>query len=202
MKEAFVQRFAASAASADRDLATPALMIAALERPSLDPVPYLAKLDAMGASARDRLVKSGCLNDARKSEGAVEVLNAYVFDEEGFTGNQERYDDPSNSFLSDVLERRTGIPITLAVVYMEVARRAGVHMDGVNFPGHFLMRYPPHRNERGENAADAPAVSSSTRFSAVRASRSATADVFYSATSARTRRSIRRCSLRPPSSRC
>jgi regulator of sirC expression with transglutaminase-like and TPR domain len=160
MKDAFVQRFAAIAASPDRDLATPALMIAALERPSLDPVPYLAKLDAMGASARDRLVKSGCLNDARKSEGAVDVLNAYVYDEEGFTGNQQRYDDPSNSFLSDVLERRTGIPITLAVVYMEVARRAGIHMDGVNFPGHFLMRYPPHRNDGSESGSDAPVVTS------------------------------------------
>ena len=143
MKDTFISEFARLAASADHDLARPALIIAKLECPHLDPAPYLAQLDAMGAAARDRLMASGCLQDVRKSETAVDVLNAYLFDEEGFTGNRERYDDPSNSFLNDVLDRRTGIPITLAVVYMEVARRAGLHVDGVNFPGHFLMRFTP-----------------------------------------------------------
>ena len=122
-------------------------MIARLECAQLDPAPYLHQLDAMGAAARERLRASGCLQDARTSESAIDVLNAYLFDEEGFTGNRKRYDDPCNSFLNDVLERRTGIPITLAVVYMEVARRAGIHIDGVNFPGHFLMRYPPISRE-------------------------------------------------------
>jgi len=143
MKDTFINEFSKLAAEPDRDLATPALLIAKLECPSLDPGPYLARLDAMGAAARDRLEASGCLDDVRKSDTAVDVLNAYVFDEEGFTGNRDRYDDPSNSFLSEVLERRTGIPITLAVVYMEIARRAGLHVDGVNFPGHFLMRFTP-----------------------------------------------------------
>ncbi len=147
MKDAFIQEFGRLAANSERDLATPALVIARLECPQLDPGPYLAQLDDMGAAARERLMANGCLQDSRRSEGAVDVLNAYVFDEQGFTGNRNRYDDPSNSFLSEVLERRTGIPITLALVYMEVARRAGVHVEGVNFPGHFLMRYPPHRNE-------------------------------------------------------
>jgi regulator of sirC expression with transglutaminase-like and TPR domain len=118
-------------------------MIAKLECPSLDPGPSLERLDAMGAAAHERLVASGCLVDARHSETAVDILNAYLFDEEGFTGNRDRYDDPSNSFLNEVLERRTGIPITLALVYMEVARRAGILIDGVNFPGHFLMRFTP-----------------------------------------------------------
>jgi regulator of sirC expression with transglutaminase-like and TPR domain len=147
MKDSYIQEFSQLAASPERDLATPALMIARLECPSLDPAPYLTQLDAMGTTARQRLMESGCLQDARKSETAVDVLNTYLFDEEGFTGNQDRYDDPNNSFLNEVLERRTGIPITLALVYMEVARRAGIHVEGVNFPGHFLMRYPPHRNE-------------------------------------------------------
>ena len=147
MKDAFIQEFSTLASSPDRDLATPALMIARLECPSLDPVPYLDQLDAMGAAARERLMQSGCLQDARQSETAVDVLNTYLFDEEGFTGNRDRYDDPSNSFLNEVLERRTGIPITLALVYMEVARRAGVQVEGVNFPGHFLMRYPPLRSD-------------------------------------------------------
>src|SRR5262245_33024553 len=143
MKDVFLSQFSCLVASADRDLATPALMIARLECPSLDPAPYLQRLDDMGAAARERLAASGCLQDTRTSETAVDVLNSYLFDEEGFTGNREKYDDPSNSFLNDVLDRRTGIPITLALVYMEVARRAGVHIEGVNFPGHFLMRYPP-----------------------------------------------------------
>jgi len=118
MKEDFLKEFSRLASSPDRDLATPALMIARLECPRLDPAPYLQQLDAMGAAARERLVSSGCLEDVRTAETAVDVLNAYLFDEEGFSGNRDRYDDPSNSFLNEVLERRTGIPITLAVVYM------------------------------------------------------------------------------------
>jgi regulator of sirC expression with transglutaminase-like and TPR domain len=143
MKHTFISEFSRLAASPDHDLARPALMIARLECPGLDLAPSLERLDAMGAAARERLTESGCLQDVRKSETAVDVLNAYLFDEQGFTGNRDKYDDPSNSFLNEVLERRTGIPITLAVVYMEVARRAGLHIDGVNFPGHFLMRFAP-----------------------------------------------------------
>ncbi|MGE0706244.1 MAG: SirB1 family protein, partial [Vicinamibacterales bacterium] len=62
------------------------------------------------------------------------------FREERFVGNDHHYEDPRNSFLNEVLERRTGIPITLALVYLEVGRRAGVAVEGVNFPGHFLVR--------------------------------------------------------------
>ncbi len=143
MKDIFITQFSRLASLPDRDLATPALMIAQLECPLLNPAPYLEQLDAMGAAARERLLASGCLQDSRTSDTAIDILNAYLFDEEGFTGNRERYDDPSNSFLNEVLERRTGIPITLALVYMEVARRAGVQIEGVNFPGHFLMRLTP-----------------------------------------------------------
>src|SRR5687767_11362491 len=99
MKEIQISEFSKVAASPDHDLATPALMIARLECPSLNPGPYLDQLDAMGAAVRERLVASGCLQDVRRSETAVDVLNAYLFDEEGFTGNRDHYDDPSNSFL-------------------------------------------------------------------------------------------------------
>jgi regulator of sirC expression with transglutaminase-like and TPR domain len=143
LKQNFLHEFSRLAQTPDGDLARPALMIARLECARLDPAPYLQQLDDMGASARQRLLASGCLNDTRTSETAVDVLNSYLFDEEGFTGNRDRYDDPCNSFLNEVLDRRTGIPITLALVYIEVARRAGVQIEGVNFPGHFLMRYPP-----------------------------------------------------------
>ena len=70
------------------------------------------------------------------------ALNEYLFSELRFAGNDAHYEDPRNSFLNEVLDRRTGIPITLAVVYMEVARRAGLHVEGINFPGHFLVRCP------------------------------------------------------------
>jgi regulator of sirC expression with transglutaminase-like and TPR domain len=70
----------------------------------------------------------------------VKGFNAYLFGDQQFAGNRERYDDPRNSCLNEVLDRRSGIPITLSVVYMEVGRRAGLDVDGVNFPGHFLVR--------------------------------------------------------------
>lgn len=130
--------FLRAATGPDPDLAGPALVVARIEYPRLDPAPYLGQLDAMGAEAAARLARAGRLSPLDR----LGVLNAYLFGELGFSGNQERYDDPRNSFLNQVLERRTGIPITLAVVYIEVARRAGVRVDGVSFPGHFLLRAP------------------------------------------------------------
>ena len=72
----------------------------------------------------------------------IRAVNAYLFEDQQFIGNREQYEDPRNSCLNEVLDRRTGIPITLALVYMEVARRAGLLVDGINFPGHFLVRCP------------------------------------------------------------
>jgi regulator of sirC expression with transglutaminase-like and TPR domain len=120
------------------DLAPAALAIAKVEYPSLDAAPYLALLDRMGEQASARMGSAG---DAPFEE-AVRAFNEYFYDEQGFSGNRERYDDPRNSFLNEVLNRRTGIPISLAVVYLEVARRAGLRVAGVNFPGHFLLRAP------------------------------------------------------------
>src|SRR5207253_3837600 len=71
---------------------------------------------------------------------AVAELAGYLFGECGFRGNQEEYYDPRNSFLNEVLERRTGIPITLSVVLIETGARLGLPLEGVGFPGHFLVR--------------------------------------------------------------
>jgi regulator of sirC expression with transglutaminase-like and TPR domain len=71
----------------------------------------------------------------------VRALNRTLFGDLGFRGNEEDYYDPRNSFLHQVIDRRVGIPITLSVVYMEVARRIGAEVGGVAFPGHFLLRY-------------------------------------------------------------
>lgn len=112
-----------------------ALVIARLEYPRLDPAPFLERLEALGERAAARM---------RGADTAMQVagLNALLFEEEAFAGNSAQYDDPRNSCLNVVLERRRGIPITLSVVYMDVARRAGLHLEGVNFPGHFLVRHP------------------------------------------------------------
>ena len=142
-----VQRFTDAAASPDPDLAAPALLIARLGYPRLDPNPYVARLEAMGDAAAARLAAASRITP----RGAIDTLNQFLFEDQGFSGNTGDYDDPRNSFLNQVIDRRTGIPITLAVVYIEVARRAGIRVDGVNFPGHFLLRFPfgpenDHRN--------------------------------------------------------
>ncbi len=72
----------------------------------------------------------------------IAAINKVLFEEENFSGNSEEYDDPRNSYLNDVLERKKGIPITLSLVYTEVARRRGLPLAGVGFPGHFLVKYP------------------------------------------------------------
>jgi regulator of sirC expression with transglutaminase-like and TPR domain len=127
--------------AADRpgpDLAAPAFLIARLEFPRLDPGPYLDRLESMGDVALHRIADDPG-HDAPLA-ARVAALNRYLFNELGFFGNREKYEDPRNSCLNEVLDRRTGIPITLSLVYIEVARRAGLRAEGVNFPGHFLVR--------------------------------------------------------------
>jgi regulator of sirC expression with transglutaminase-like and TPR domain len=123
-------------------LADAALVIARLEYPRLDAGRYMARLDAMGREARQRIQLQCAESGDRSVLARVRALNSYLFDEERFVGNQDKYEDPRNSCLNEVLERRTGIPITLSLLYIEVAQRAGLQVDGVNFPGHFLVRCP------------------------------------------------------------
>jgi regulator of sirC expression with transglutaminase-like and TPR domain len=115
------------------DLARAALLIGAEEEPRrADIGSCLARLDEMGEEARARAVRSG--------GSRVEALNRYLFEELGFAGNESDYYDPRNSMLHQVLGRRTGIPITLSVVYIEVGRRAGLRVEAVGLPGHFVVR--------------------------------------------------------------
>ena len=123
-------------------LAPAALAIARIEYPRLDAARYLTTLDAIGDAAR-RLVERRVQSSGDDSPmSCVQALNELLFEELGFRGNRDRYEDPRNSCLNEVIDRRTGIPITLSVVYVEVARRAGLSADGINFPGHFLVRIP------------------------------------------------------------
>jgi regulator of sirC expression with transglutaminase-like and TPR domain len=123
-------------------LAPAALVIARVECPRLNPEPYIARLDAMGDAARRVVERRAATSGDMSPQCGVKALNEYLFDDLGFTGNRDKYEDPRNSCLNEVLERRTGIPLTLSIVYMEVARRAGLQVDGINFPGHFLVRCP------------------------------------------------------------
>ena len=110
-----------------------ALLVARTEYPRLDVASQLARLDVLAARAE-------C--DPRRSPQAnIASLNRLLFEEENFAGNEAEYDDPRNSYLNDVLDRRLGIPITLSLVYQEVARRRGLPVVGVGFPGHFLAKY-------------------------------------------------------------
>jgi regulator of sirC expression with transglutaminase-like and TPR domain len=115
------------------DLAHAALLIAAEEYPELDVDAYRARLDAMGQALAGRLA-------AAEPVERVQAISRYLFQEEGFRGNTEDYYDPRNSFLNQVLDRRTGIPISLSTIYIEVARRAGLAVEGVGLPGHFIVR--------------------------------------------------------------
>jgi regulator of sirC expression with transglutaminase-like and TPR domain len=151
MKTQFVHSFTHAALSPDPDLAIAALMIARVEYPALDAGPYLDRLDMYGDEARARVAEAaGSPGDTPpqvdpERYAGVLALNDYLFGELRFAGNETTYEDPRNSFLNEVLDRRTGIPITLALLYMEVARRAGLHVEGINFPGHFLLRCPARR---------------------------------------------------------
>jgi regulator of sirC expression with transglutaminase-like and TPR domain len=116
------------------DLAAASLLIARLEYPDLDVPGYLQRLDDMGARLCRRLPEDA--DACTRLTG----LCRYLFEEEGFHGNSEEYYDPRNSFLNDVIDRRTGIPITLSAVFLEIARRAGVEACGVGLPGHFIVR--------------------------------------------------------------
>jgi regulator of sirC expression with transglutaminase-like and TPR domain len=117
-------------------LADAALVLAAEFQPAFDPNVPLAALDRLGEDAARSVPGAG------DAAARVAGLIAFLSGEAGFRGNQQQYDDPRNSFLDVVLERRTGIPITLAIVYNEVAARIGLELQGVSFPGHFLLRTP------------------------------------------------------------
>lgn len=112
-----------------------ALELAAIECPGLDPAPSLAALDQIAAALGVRLTPE-C-----GGSGFVQIANNYLFGELAFRGNQAEYDDPRNSCLNQVLERRIGLPITLSVVYIEVARRLKQPVSGIGLPGHFVVRY-------------------------------------------------------------
>jgi len=131
--------FARLVAQPGFSIAHACLLIARDAYPGLDVPAYLARLDDLAAAVRARL-PGDAFNEQR-----ISALNAHLFGELGFRGNVAEYYDPRNSYLNDVLDRRTGIPITLSILYLEVGRRIGLDLQGVSFPGHFMVKVP-HRH--------------------------------------------------------
>ena len=124
---------------ASLDLETGAFLIARFAFPVLDTQPYRRTLDAMATEVSQRL--------GRKVSGeeTVKTINRYLFVEQGFSGNTTQYYDVENSYLNKVLERRTGIPISLSAVYLLIAKRLELPVFGVGMPGHFLVKYDTGR---------------------------------------------------------
>jgi regulator of sirC expression with transglutaminase-like and TPR domain len=116
------------------DLARACLMIAQDAYPGLDVERYLGEIERMAIGLRARVPQTG------RAEERVVALNQFLYEDLGYCGNTDDYYDPRNSYLNDVIERRTGIPITLSILYMELGRRVGLPLEGVSFPGHFLVR--------------------------------------------------------------
>ncbi len=113
-----------------------ALLIARDEYPDLDAAGYAAQVDTYASALRPQLEQDIDL------PARLTAINRYLFEEIGFAGNNVQYDDPRNSYLNQVVDRKLGIPISLAVIQMEVTRRLGMPLDGISFPGHFLVRLP------------------------------------------------------------
>ncbi|HEY6862588.1 MAG TPA: tetratricopeptide repeat protein [Burkholderiales bacterium] len=136
-----LERFAEIVSREQFDLAEASLLLAQDAYPGMDVGGYLGRLDDIAGAIRRRLA-----GDAF-AEQKVLALNYYLFNELRYCGNIDDYYDPRNSYLNEVMERRTGIPITLSIVYLEIGRRIGLNLKGVSFPGHFLVKLSVKRGE-------------------------------------------------------
>jgi len=119
----------------DLELDRAALYLASIEYPDLDAGSFLSILDSYAVELAARLP------DECSGQQYVGAANAYLFEELGFAGNAQNYYDPRNSCLNEVLTTRTGIPITLSLVYIEIARRLAKPVFGIGLPGHFVVQY-------------------------------------------------------------
>jgi regulator of sirC expression with transglutaminase-like and TPR domain len=150
--EAFTSLAGAAITDDEIDLTRAALLISRTRYPDLDIEIYAARIDSLARRVSGlvpKVVPTGVADpDARQT---ISALNYVLFGELGLRGNRDDYYDPRNSFLNDVLDRGLGIPITLSVVYLEVARRIGFPVAGIGMPGHFLLQYRPttHTDSNG-----------------------------------------------------
>ncbi len=119
----------------DFDLESACFILAKIEYPELDIQQYVNKIDQLALETERRLY--GIQGERDK----VEVINHFLFDEKGFHGNEKSYYEPENSYINKVLDRQTGIPISLSALYLFLAGRLNLPVCGVGFPGHFLLKY-------------------------------------------------------------
>ena len=119
----------------DLELDRAALTLARIEYPTLDIEPFIAILDSYAIEL------AGRLGDCCDGSEYVQAANQYLFAEQGFIGNLQNYYDPRNSCLNEVLTARTGIPIALSAIYLEIGRRLAKPVYGIGLPGHFLVQY-------------------------------------------------------------
>jgi regulator of sirC expression with transglutaminase-like and TPR domain len=125
---------------AEIDLAQAALALGRIEQPSLDPAPYLKMLEALATRVSEGIAATSPGGNAPPETIAEQVVQV-LFDREGFHGDGEDYYHPLNGHLHALLERRLGMPIILAILFIEVARRVGLEVHGVGAPGHFFVKY-------------------------------------------------------------
>jgi regulator of sirC expression with transglutaminase-like and TPR domain len=136
-----LEHFAELVSREQFNLAEACLLIAQDAYPRIDIPACLARLDDMARVVRCRFPEDAF------AEQRIVALNHYLFNELRYSGNVDDYYDPRNSYLNEVLDRRTGIPITLCIVYIEVGRRLGLSLQGVSFPGHFLVKLKLKRGQ-------------------------------------------------------
>jgi regulator of sirC expression with transglutaminase-like and TPR domain len=141
MSRTHLDRFAEFVTHDQFGLAEACLLIAEDAYPDLNRALYLDRLDMMAGAIRSRLAADAFI------EQKIVALNHYLFRELGFAGDTDNYYDPRNSYLNDVIDRKRGIPITLGVLYIEIGRRLGLALQGVSFPGHFLVKLKVKRGQ-------------------------------------------------------
>jgi len=135
LRELFAALVGAEVEDERIDLVRAALIIARTEYPDLYLDAYVNRVDELARRVAAHII------DVDDIPETIAAINQVLFNELGLRGNREDYYDPCNSFLNDVLDRGVGIPITLALIYMEVARRINLPLVGVGMPGHFLLKH-------------------------------------------------------------
>src|SRR5437879_4247536 len=146
--QAFSSLVSPQIADENIDLLRAALVIAQTEYSDIDEARYIARVHALAKRVMSGPDLRSLIGRIPEPSETVRAINRILFDEEGFRGNHDDYLDPRNSFINDVLDRKLGIPISLSLVYMVVAKQVGLTLLGVGMPGHFLLKhYDEQANE-------------------------------------------------------
>lgn len=123
------------------------LLIASFGYPAIDKKEYSKKLDDMASEVKTLIESGRNANPGFSGRDALGIINKYLFQEQGFTGNSENYYDADNSYLNRVIDRKSGIQISLSVLYMLISKRLNLPVYGINLPGHFILKYSDSTEE-------------------------------------------------------